>query len=82
MPLAFTGAHPSWAEVHKQFTDALPGMQNAIHLHIRHLPRRLRDEALQDAIAACWLAWHGLVRRGKDPLQVGPTGIARFAAVG
>ena len=33
-------------------------------------------EAIADGRAAAWHAWCGLVRRGKDPLAVGPTGLA------
>jgi hypothetical protein len=31
---------------------------------------------LADARGALWSAWHSLVRRGKDPIKVGVTGIA------
>jgi hypothetical protein len=51
-------------------------MDRVLQHHFRDWPARSRAEALADARAALWSAWHGLVRRGKDPLQVGATGIA------
>jgi hypothetical protein len=64
------------ADVHKQFAAALPTMDNVIRHHSRSWPARSRNELIADARAALWAAWHSLVRRGKDPLQVGITGIA------
>ena len=40
------------------------------------LPPARRAEALADARAAAWHAWHGLLRRGLDPVAIGVTGIA------
>ena len=37
------------------------------------------EEAVAEARAAAWSAWHGLIRKGKDPLAVGVTGIANNA---
>ena len=37
------------------------------------------EEALAEARAAAWTAWHGLVERGKDPVEVGVHGIAANA---
>jgi hypothetical protein len=51
-------------------------MDSVIRHHFRNWPARRRADALADARAALWAAWHSLVRRGKDPLQVGITGIA------
>ena len=34
-------------------------------------PAAAAHEAIADARAAAWHAWHGLLRRGKDPLAVG-----------
>ena len=64
----------------RQFENALPQIQRSLKYHFRRWPRRLRAEALEDALAACWHAWVGLVRRGQDPVVVGPTGIAYYAA--
>src|SRR5205823_1946402 len=38
-----------------------------------------REEAVAEARAASWSAWHGLVERGKDPVEVGVDGIAHNA---
>lgn len=69
----------SLALAHCEFLAALPVMERAIRLHLRRVPRRLRAEAFTDAQAAAWHAWYGLLRRGKDPAAVGPTGLARNA---
>lgn len=69
-----TGA--SLTSVQQQFEAALPSMDNVIRHYFRNWPARRRADALADARAALWAAWHSLVRRGKDPLQVGITGIA------
>jgi hypothetical protein len=66
----------SLAQAHRQFERALPAMDNTIRYQFRRWPRRLRAEAIADARASAWHAWIGLLRRGKDPLAVGPTGIA------
>jgi hypothetical protein len=34
---------------------------------------------IDDALAACWHAWSGLVRRGRDPIKVGISAIAANA---
>jgi hypothetical protein len=41
--------------------------------------RQEYEEALAEARAAAWSAWHGLIRKGKDPLAIGVTGIAMNA---
>ena len=41
--------------------------------------RQEYEEALAEASAAAWSAWHGLIRKGKDPVAVGVTGIANNA---
>src|SRR5262249_4191302 len=63
-----------------QFASALPQIQRTLRFYFRHWPRRLRAEAIADALAATWHAWIGLVQRGQDPIEVGLTGIARNAA--
>ena len=66
----------SLTDAHRQFEAALPAIDNTLRFQFRRLPRARRAEAIADARAACWHAWYGLLRRGKDPLAVGPTGIA------
>ena len=64
----------------EQFTAALAAVEDAARFAFR---RRLRpqeyEEALAEARAAAWSAWHGLVERGKDPVEVGVHGIAANA---
>src|SRR4051812_26425097 len=66
--------------IHQQFAAALPLIDNTIRFQFRRWPKRHRAEAIADARAAAWHAWHGLLARGKDPMAVGPTGIAANAA--
>src|SRR5207245_93990 len=65
----------------EQFTATLSAVEDAVHFAFR---TRLRpqeyEEALAEAMAAAWSAWHGLVvKRGKDPVAVGVHGIATNA---
>ena len=64
----------------EQFTANLKAVEDAVKFAFR---RRLRpqeyEEALAEARAAAWSAWHGLVQRGKDPVEVGVHGIAANA---
>ena len=64
----------------EQFTATLSAVEDAVKFAFR---RRLRpqeyEEALVEARAAAWSAWHGLVERGKDPVEVGVHGIAANA---
>ena len=70
----------SLASAQQQFTATLSAVEDAVRFAFR---RRLRpqeyEEALAEARAAAWSAWHGLVQRGKDPLEVGVHGIANNA---
>ena len=59
-----------------QFEAALPSMAEIVRYHSRTWPPRGRDEMVANCLAALWAAWHSLARRGKDPVQVGVTGIA------
>jgi hypothetical protein len=76
MSAAAALAGPSLTSAHRQFEAALPAMTEAIRYHFRLWPRRRRADAIDAARAACWLAWHGLLARGRDPLTVGITAIA------
>src|SRR4051812_164884 len=64
----------------EQFTATLSAVEDAVHyaFHKRLRPQEYR-EALAEARAAAWHAWHGLIRRGKDPLEVGGHGVANNA---
>jgi DNA-directed RNA polymerase specialized sigma24 family protein len=63
---------------HRQFEAALPTITAAARFAFRkHRPQE-REEAVAEAQAAAWSAWHGLLRRGKDPVAVGVCGIANY----
>jgi hypothetical protein len=65
---------------HRDFLSQLPKIDRALSYAFRHQPARRRAAVIADARGAVWHAWLGLVRRGKDPLAVGPIAIARNAA--
>ena len=70
----------SLTHAQQQFTATLSAVEDAVRFAFR---KRLRtqeyEEALAEATAAAWSAWAGLLKRGKDPLAVGVTGIANNA---
>lgn len=59
----------------KQFEALLPQIKEAAGFAFRRRNPQDREEAIADVCAAAWSAWHGLIKRGKNPLEVGPTGI-------
>ena len=63
----------------EQFTATLKAVEDAARYAFRCRRRQDREEAVAETTAAAWSAWAGLLRRGKDPLAVGITGIARNA---
>ena len=63
----------------EQFTATLKAVEVAARFAFRRRRRQDREEAVAEATAAAWSAWHGLIRKGKDPLAVGVTGIANNA---
>jgi hypothetical protein len=69
----------SLTHAQQQFTAYLPAIDNAAQFAFRRRRWQEREEALAEARAAAWSAWAGLVRKGKDPLAVGVTGIANNA---
>src|SRR4051794_31734656 len=69
----------SLTPVHRQFEAALPAILATASYAFRRRSPQDRAEAIAEALAAAWSAWHGLVRRGLDPLAVGVTGIAHNA---
>ena len=60
--------------------SAVPPVEDAVRFAFR---KRLRpqeyEEALAEATAAAWSAWHGLIQRGKEPVEIGVHGIATNA---
>ena len=71
MSAAATLSGASLTSAQQQFTATLSAVEDAVHyaFHKRLRPQEYR-EALAEARAAAWHAWHGLLRRGKDPLEV------------
>ena len=60
---------------HEQFEALLPKIKESARFAFRGFNPSDREEAVADVCAAAWSAWHGLINRGKDPLEVGPMGI-------
>ena len=71
---------PSLAAAQEQFVAELPRIDRVLRYRFRRWPGPRREEAVADARAAAWHAWLGLVRRGRDPIAVGPTAIAANGA--
>jgi hypothetical protein len=63
----------------EQFTAHLSAVEVAARYAFHRRSRQDREEAVAEATAAAWSAWHGLILKGKDPLAVGVTGIANNA---
>ena len=63
-----------------QFVAELPRLERIFRFWFRNRPARHRHAAVAAARVAAWIAWYGLVRRGRDPRAVGPLGIAHHAA--
>ena len=69
----------SLTSAQQQFTATLKAVEVAARYAFRRHRRQDREEAVAEATAAAWSAWHGLIGKGKDPLAVGVTGIAKNA---
>ena len=67
------------ALAHERFEAALPALQTNFRYWFRR-KRRDRDDLLAEAAACAWKAWLGLLLKGRDPVAVGVSGIANFAA--
>src|SRR4051794_2642752 len=63
----------------EQFTATLSAVEDAARFAFRRLRPHEYEEKLAEARAAAWHAWHGLIGRGKDPVEVGVHGIATNA---
>jgi hypothetical protein len=74
-----TPSGPPLLAAQQSFLAELPRFTDVIRFNTRRWPAGRRREARDDMLAACWHAWVGLARRGKDPAAVGPTGIAANA---
>jgi DNA-directed RNA polymerase specialized sigma24 family protein len=64
---------------HDPFEALIPKIEEAARFSFRALNRSDRDEAVADVCAAAWSAWFGLIKRGENPLEVGPIGILNNA---
>ncbi len=69
----------SLSSAQSQFESALPTITSAARYAFRRRRPQDRAEAVAEAQACAWKAWHGLVERGKDPVEVGVSGIAGYA---
>jgi hypothetical protein len=69
----------SLTHAQQQFTATLAAVDNAARFAFRGRRRQDREEAVAEARAAAWSAWHGLIRKGKNPIEVGIHAIARHA---
>jgi hypothetical protein len=63
----------------EQFIVHLSAVEDAARYAFRRMRRQDPEEALAAACGAAWSAWAGLLRRGKDPVEVGVHAIARHA---
>jgi hypothetical protein len=70
----------SLSSIQEQFEAALPKMNKTFDFHFRGLRWQERREAAAEARAAAWAAWCSLLRRGKNPLEVGAVGVANTVA--
>jgi hypothetical protein len=70
---------PTLAAAHQQFVAALPVIRQAARYALRHR-RRDREDLFAEVIACAWKAWRGLADRGRNPVAVGVTAIAAWAA--
>src|SRR5271166_6191895 len=59
----------------RKFEAYIPKIEEAAKFAFRALNPSDRDEAVADVCAGVWSAWHGLIKRGKDPMEIGPYGI-------
>jgi DNA-directed RNA polymerase specialized sigma24 family protein len=64
---------------HEHFTALLPQLTQAARFAFRGRNVTDQEEAVADVQAAAWSAWHGLIKRGKNPLEIGPIGILNNA---
>lgn len=67
------------ALAHRQFEAALPVLRKDFRYLLRRRWRD-RDDLFAEAMACAWKAWVGLLARGRDPVAVGLSGIARYSA--
>jgi hypothetical protein len=71
--------HTDLAAAHLRFEAALPAIRQSARFLLRRR-RRNRDDLLAETVAAAWKTWLGLELRGRNPVVVGVTAIARWAA--
>ena len=72
----------SLTDAQDEFAARLAVVERAARYAFRRRKLRRQDfeDILAETIAACWSAWVGLISRGRDPMEVGVTGIANQAA--
>jgi hypothetical protein len=64
---------------HEAFLAKLPTIHRHASYLLRHLnPQRKRD-SVDEAVAAAWKLWHGMIRKGSDPTEVTGAALAHWA---
>jgi hypothetical protein len=69
------------ANDHRAFEAALTRIDACLRYHFRRWPSGRRDQAIDDARSAAWVAWNGLFRRGEDPVAIGVTAFNATRAI-
>ena len=67
------------AAAHQQFESALPTLMKNFKYLLRHRWRD-RDDLFAESAACAWKAFVGILAKGQDPVAVGLSGIAAYAA--
>jgi hypothetical protein len=67
------------ASAHRRYEAARPAIRRSARFLLLRRRRRNRDDLLAETIACAWKAWRGLALRGRNPVLVGVTAIARWA---
>ena len=69
----------SLACAHASFENWLPSLLRTARYAFRRLRPQDREEAEAAVVAAAWSAWRGLLRKDRDPVEVGLSAVANFA---
>ena len=70
---------PATIDWNQVFTDMLPAIVTALRFEFRKLDGERQEDAIQEAIANCFVAFRRLVDQGRGELAY-PTVLAKFAA--
>ncbi|HEV3168050.1 MAG TPA: hypothetical protein VGZ22_28870 [Isosphaeraceae bacterium] len=64
---------------HDAFQAKLPAIQRSASYFFRHLTPQRKQDAMDEAAAAAWKLWHGMIRKGTDPTEVTAAALAHWA---